>query len=125
MVATGRKANIDGLGLEAAGVETRDEAITVDPYSATSVPSIHAVGDVTDHVNLTPVAIREGHALADTLFGGQPAAVDHRTVATAVFSTPEIGCVGYTEAAARENGKDVAIYMAPFHRQCVVEGKDV
>jgi glutathione reductase (NADPH) len=114
MVATGRKANIAGLGLEAAGVETSKDAIVVNPYSATSVPSIHAVGDVTNRVNLTPVAIREGHALADTLFGNRPTAVDHHTVATAVFSTPEMGCVGYGETAAREAGKDVAIYLTTF-----------
>jgi len=114
MAATGRKANIAGLGLEAAGVAVRDGAIAVDGYSATSVASIHAVGDVTNRVNLTPVAIREGHALADTLFGGRPTAVSHDIVPTAVFSTPEIGCVGLTEDAARQQGLDVAVFMASF-----------
>lgn len=114
MVATGRRANIAGLGLEAAGVVIDKGAIAVNHYSATSVPSIHAVGDVTDRVNLTPVAIREGHALADTLFGDRPTAVDHGTVPTAVFSTPEIGTVGLSEAAARAAGRDVAIYMTSF-----------
>ncbi len=114
MAATGRKPSIANLGLEAAGVVTAGGAIAVDPYSATNIPSIHAVGDVTNRINLTPVAIREGHALADTLFGNRPTAVDHGTVPTAVFSTPEIGCVGLTEAAARDAGKDVAIYMTTF-----------
>lgn len=114
MVATGRKANITGLGLDAAGVAIDNGAIAVNAYSTTNAPSIHAVGDVTNRVNLTPVAIREGHALADTLFGDRPTAVDHHTVATAVFSTPEVGSVGHTEAAARDAGKDIAIYMTTF-----------
>jgi glutathione reductase (NADPH) len=114
MVATGRKPNIAGLGLEEAGVALNHGAIAVNDQSTTNVPSIHAVGDVTDRVNLTPVAIREGHALADTLFGNKPTTVDHGTVATAVFSTPEIGCVGLTEAAARDKGLDISVFMARF-----------
>lgn len=114
MVATGRKPNTARLGLEAAGVQLNNGAVAVDDQSTSNVPSIHAVGDVTDRVNLTPVAIREGHALADTLFGNKPTAVDHSTVATAVFSTPEIGCVGLTEATAHEQGLDISVYMAQF-----------
>ncbi len=113
--ATGRRPYVDGLGLEAAGVElSRHGAIRVDAGSRSSVPSIFAVGDVTDRVNLTPVAIREGHALADTLFGGKPWTVDHDVVASAVFSTPEIGTVGLTEEVARGQGRDIDVYRARF-----------
>ena len=76
--------------------------IDVDEYSRTSVPNIYAVGDVTNRVNLTPVAIREGHAFADTVYGGKPTPVDHTNVPTAVFSEPEVGVIGLTEAQARE-----------------------
>ena len=93
MFATGRRPNVDGLGLEAAGVRARRQTggIAVDAYSQTSVPHIYAVGDVTNRINLTPVAIREGHAFADTVFGDKPTRVDHADVPTAVFSEPEIG----------------------------------
>ncbi len=92
MFAIGRVPATEGLGLDTAGVETGPHGeIVVDAFSATSVPSIHAVGDVTNRVALTPVAIREGHAFADTVFGGKPTPVDHRDIPTAVFSTPEIG----------------------------------
>ncbi len=114
MIATGRRPNIDGLGLDAAGVAVRDGAIAVDAASQTSVPSIHAVGDVTNRANLTPVAIREGHAFADSVFGGRPWTASHTLIPTAVFSTPEIGSLGFTEAAARAAGKDVAIFMSAF-----------
>ena len=77
-------------------------AIVVDRFSRTSAPSIYAVGDVTDRINLTPVAIREGHAFADTVFGGKSIAVDHSDVPTAVFSEPELGTIGLTEAEARK-----------------------
>ncbi len=114
MIATGRKPNIAGLGLEKAGVTVENGAIKVDAHSATNVPSIHAVGDVTDRVNLTPIAIREGHAFADTVFGGKPTAVSHDLIPTAVFSTPEIGTVGLTEARAKAAGHDVSIFMTAF-----------
>src|SRR5207247_1475166 len=95
MFATGRTPNTAGIGLEAAGVAMgAQREIVVAPYSRSSAESIYAVGDVTNRVNLTPVAIREGHAFADTVFGGKPTAVDHELVPTAVFSTPEIGTVG-------------------------------
>lgn len=101
MFATGRVPNTTKLGLEKAGVELNDKgAIKVDAFSQTSVPSIYAVGDVTDRVNLTPVAIREGHAFADTVYGNLPVAVDHTLIPSAVFSTPEIGTVGLTEQQA-------------------------
>ncbi len=115
MFATGRRPNVTGLGLEAAGVQLNDKgAIKVDEYSRTSVPHIYAVGDVTDRLALTPVAIREGHAFADTVFGGIPTAVDHTDVPTAVFSEPEIGVIGLTETQARERLHKVDIYKATF-----------
>jgi glutathione reductase (NADPH) len=86
----------------------------VDRFSQTSVPNIHAVGDVTDRINLTPVAIREGHAFADTVFGGRPVAVDHSDVPTAVFSEPELGVIGLTEAQARRDFARVDIYKTSF-----------
>jgi glutathione reductase (NADPH) len=115
MFATGRRPNIAGIGLEAAGVKINDKgAIVVDRFSQTSVPGIHAVGDVTDRINLTPVAIREGHAFADTVFGGKSIAVDHTDVPTAVFSEPELGTIGLTEAEARRKYARVDIYKSGF-----------
>lgn len=115
MLALGRKPNVEGLGLEKAGVAlTHHGAIAVSAQSQTSQPHIYAVGDVTDRVNLTPVAIREGHAFADTVFGGKPWTVDHTNIATAVFSTPELGTVGLTEAQAREAHRVVDIYKTDF-----------
>jgi glutathione reductase (NADPH) len=115
MFATGRRPNVKGLGLEAAGVALNDKgAIAVDEFSRTSVPHIYAVGDVTDRVALTPVAIREGHAFADTVFGGRPTPVDHTLVPTGVFSEPECGVVGLTETQARERFPVVDIYQATF-----------
>src|SRR5207302_10441281 len=103
------------LGLEHVGVDIADTGgIAVDRFSRTSVPHIHAVGDVTNRVNLTPVAIREGHAFADTVFGNKPTAVDHVNVASAVFSEPEVGVVGMTEDMARERLRRVDIYRAEF-----------
>jgi glutathione reductase (NADPH) len=115
MFATGRAPNTKGLGLEAAGVKlgARGE-IAVDRWSRSSVEGIYAVGDVTDRLNLTPVAIREGHAVADTLFGGKPTAVDHELVPTAVFSTPEIATVGLPEHEARRRYPKLDIYKANF-----------
>ncbi len=115
MFAIGRKPNTAGVGLERAGVNIAGNGgIAVDEYSQTSVPHIYAVGDVTNRVNLTPVAIREGHAFADTVFGGKPTPVDHTNVPTAVFSEPEIGAVGLTEAAARQRLSKVEIYKSAF-----------
>lgn len=115
MYATGRNPNTAGLGLEAAGVELGPKGeVKVDAYSQTSVPNIYAVGDVTDRMNLTPVAIREGAAFAETVFNNAPLAVDHSNIATAVFSQPEIGTVGLTEAEAREHYKELDIYKSSF-----------
>src|SRR5690606_34752694 len=101
MIATGRRPNTSGLGLENAGVALDGAgAVVVDAYSQSNVPSIYAVGDVTNRINLTPVAIREGHAFADTVFGGKQVSVDHLGVPKAVFSQPEIGSVGLTEEEA-------------------------
>jgi glutathione reductase (NADPH) len=126
MFATGRRPNINGLGLEAVGVKIADNGgIAVDEYSQTSVPSIHAVGDVTNRVNLTPVAIREGHAYADTVFGGVKTPVDHTNVPTAVFSEPEIGVVGLTETEARKNLVKVDIYKTSFRpMKATLSGRD-
>ena len=115
MFATGRRPNIKGLGLEAAGVRVDAKgAIEVDRFSRTSVPHIYAVGDVTDRIALTPIAIREGHAFADTVFGNRPTAADHVNVPTAVFSDPEIGVIGLTETQAREDFPKVDIYKTTF-----------
>ena len=115
MFATGRRPNITGLGLEAAGVQVaKSGGIAVDEFSRSSVPGIYAVGDVTNRVNLTPVAIREGHAFADTVFGGKATVVDHGNVPTAVFSEPEVGAIGMTEAVARERLARVDIYKTSF-----------
>lgn len=116
MLALGRAPNTEGLGLDKAGVaQTHNHhAIAVNAASQTSVPHIYAVGDVTDRVNLTPVAIREGHAVADTLFGNKPWLVDHSNIATAVFSNPELGTVGRTEAEARDTCRIVDIYKTDF-----------
>jgi len=115
MFATGRVPNTERLGLEAAGVQlTRDGAVQVDAYSRTSVPHIHAVGDVTHRLQLTPVAIREGAAVAQTLFGGRPTAADHADVPTAVFSQPPIGTVGLTEARALAACGEIDVYKTDF-----------
>jgi glutathione reductase (NADPH) len=103
--ATGRRPNTEGLGLEAAGVRLGEKGeVVVGDWSQTSVPSIYAVGDVTGRIALTPVAIREGQAFARTVFAAEPTRVDHSLVATAIFTQPEIGTVGLSEAAAREKG---------------------
>ena len=114
MYATGRTPNTSGLGLEEAGVALNAKgAVIVDGYSQTAVPSIFAVGDVTGRINLTPVAIREGHAFADTVFGGKPTMADHDLVPSAVFTQPELGSVGLSEEAARAKGP-VDIYATSF-----------
>lgn len=115
LVATGRKPKTPGLGLENAGVELgKNGQIPVDEYNATSCPSIYAVGDVTDRVQLTPVAIREGHAFADTVFGGKPRTIAYDHIPSAVFSQPPLAGVGMTEAAARAAGHDIKIYTSDF-----------
>jgi glutathione reductase (NADPH) len=126
MFATGRKPNVSGLGLEAAGVQLAETGgIAVDKFSRTSVPNIHAVGDVTNRVNLTPVAIREGHAFADTVFGDKPTTVDHANVPTAVFSEPEVGAIGLTETQARERLLKVDIYKTSFRpMKMTLPGRD-
>ena len=126
MFATGRKPNVHGLGLEAVGVKLGETGgIAVDAYSKTSVANIYAVGDVTNRVNLTPVAIREGHAFADTVYGGMPTPVDHTNVPTAVFSEPEVGVVGLTEAQARERLAKVDIYKTSFRpMKMTLAGRD-
>ncbi len=124
--ATGRKPNTDGLGLREAGVALDDNgAVVVDAFSRSSVPSIFAVGDVTGRANLTPVAIREGHAFADTEFGGKEVKVNHALIPTAVFSTPEIGTVGLTEADARKTHAHIDIYMTSFRpMRAAFSGRD-
>ena len=115
MLATGRRPHTQGLGLEAAGVETGPNGeIRVDEWSRTTAPSVWAVGDVTDRINLTPVAIREGAAFARTEFYGQPTRFDHEAVASAVFSQPPVGTVGLTEAEARAAYPNVDIYRSRF-----------
>ncbi len=115
LFAIGRSPNVSGLGLERAGVELGwNGHIVVDEFSRSSVPHIFAVGDVTDRVNLTPMAIREGHAFADTEFGGKTVRVDHDRVPTAVFTTPEIGTVGLSEELACEHYPSVDIYQSSF-----------
>ena len=114
LYATGRKPNSAGLGLEALGVALgRNGEIKVNDWSQTAVPSIYAVGDVTDRVNLTPVAIREGHAFADTVFRGVPTRFDHKDIASAVFTQPELATIGLTEEAARALGP-TEVYAAAF-----------
>ncbi|HLH96058.1 MAG TPA: glutathione-disulfide reductase [Xanthobacteraceae bacterium] len=115
MFATGRWPNVTGFGLEAAGVRlAANGGIAVDAYSQTSVPHIYAVGDVTNRIALTPVAVREGHAFADTVFGNRPTRVDHTDVPTAVFSEPEVGTVGLTQAQACASLPKVDIYKTMF-----------
>ncbi|AKS45598.1 NADPH-glutathione reductase [Octadecabacter temperatus] len=114
MFATGRTPNTDGLGLEAVGVEVgRKSEIVVDDYSQTKVPSIYAVGDVTNRVQLTPVAIREGMAFVETVFKGNPTKVDHDLIPSAIFTQPEMGTVGLSEEAAAEQ-EPVEIYATSF-----------
>ena len=115
MFAIGRHPNVSGFGLERLGIKISSHGgIEVDEFSRTSVSNIYAVGDVTNRVNLTPVAIREGHAFADTVFGGKPTPVDHTNVPTAVFSEPEIGVIGLTETQARERLAKFDVYKTTF-----------
>jgi glutathione reductase (NADPH) len=124
--ATGRAPNVAGLGLEAAGVEVEKSGhVVVDAYLRTRIPSIYAIGDVTNRINLTPVAIREGAAVAETLFGGKPTKVDHTNIPTAVFSDPEVGVVGLTETQARSRFARTDIYRAMFRpMKAALSGRD-
>jgi glutathione reductase (NADPH) len=127
MFAIGRHPNVANLGLEKAGVaiNPRNGGIAVDNFSRSSVPHIYAIGDVTHRINLTPVAIREGHAFADTVFGKRPVEVDHATIPSAVFSQPEIGTVGLTEAEARAQFSRVDIYKTDFRPiKSTMSGRD-
>jgi glutathione reductase (NADPH) len=127
MFAVGRHPNIKGLGLEKAGVALNPEngGIAVDGFSKTSVPNIYAVGDVTHRFNLTPVAIREGHAFADTVFGKREVRVDHADIPTAVFCQPEVGTVGLTEDQACDQFSHVDIYKTSFRpMKATMSGRD-
>jgi glutathione reductase (NADPH) len=127
MVATGRVPNIEGLGLETVGVEVGQRGeIIVDAFSRTNVDHIYAVGDVTDRVQLTPVAIREGQAFADSVFGpGEPYAVDNSCVPSAVFSHPPIAAVGLTESEARNTLGNIRVYQSDFRpMKNVVAGRN-
>ncbi|NVN86914.1 MAG: glutathione-disulfide reductase [Rhodopseudomonas sp.] len=116
MFAIGRHPSVANLGLEKAGVAINPDngGIAVDEFCQTSVPHIYAIGDVTHRINLTPVAIREGHAFADTVFGKRPVKVDYSDIPTAVFSQPEVGTVGLTESQARARYTHVDIYKSDF-----------
>src|SRR4029079_13560750 len=116
MFAIGRHPAVANLGVEKAGVaiNPKNGGIAVDHFSKSSVDSIYAIGDVTHRFNLTPVAIREGHAFADTVFGKRRTRVDHADIPTAVFSHPEVGTVGLTEAQACLQFTKVDIYKATF-----------
>ena len=127
MVATGRVPNIEGLGLETVGVAVGKRGeIIVDAFSKTNIDYIYAVGDVTDRVQLTPVAIREGQAFADSVFGpGEPYAVDHSCVPSAVFSHPPIAAVGLTEGEARNTLGNIRVYQSDFRpMKNVVAGRN-
>ncbi|MBR0751626.1 glutathione-disulfide reductase [Bradyrhizobium jicamae] len=127
MFAIGRHPAVANLGLEKAGVaiNPKNGGIQVDAWSKSSVDNIYAIGDVTHRHNLTPVAIREGHAFADTVFGKRPVQVDHATIPTAVFSQPEVGTVGLTEAEARAQVSHVDIYKTDFRPiKATMSGRD-
>jgi glutathione reductase (NADPH) len=115
MWAIGRVPNTKGLGLEESGVALdKDGAVIVGDDNRSNIPSIYAVGDVTNRVQLTPVAIREGHAFADSVFGGNPRTIDYRAIPTAVFSNPPIASVGMTEDEARASVGEIAVYKSDF-----------
>ena len=115
LLATGRRPATQNLGLEKAGVHTQENgAIIVDQNAQTNIQSVYAVGDVTDRINLTPVAIREGHAFADRVFGGKKNSVNYDCVASAVFTTPEIGTIGVTETQAREKFSQIDVFETSF-----------
>jgi glutathione reductase (NADPH) len=125
MAAIGREPNSRGIGLEAAGVKLDAHGfIPVDEYSRTNVEHIHAVGDVTGRVALTPIAIREGHAVADTLFGGRPTPIHHHLIPTAVFAQPPAAAIGLTQPVACET-YDVVVYRAKFRpMRYALSGRD-
>lgn len=126
MYATGRKPNTAGLGLDEIGVEIKqDGAIAVDEYSQTCVEGIWAVGDVTDRINLTPVAIAEGAAFVQTVFNNNPTKVNHYDIPSAVFSSPPIGTVGLSEEQARAQYKDIDVYVSSFRpMKHTISGRD-
>ncbi len=126
MFATGRRPNTAGLGLDRCGVQLDEYgAVKVDGAFRSSVPNIFAVGDVTNRVNLTPVAIREGAAFAETIFNNNPTTVDHADIPTAVFGTPEVGVVGLCEDDARQQGFAVDIYKTAFRpMRATMSGRD-
>lgn len=115
LYAIGRDPNTEGLGLESAGVKLDDSgAVVVDVFSQSSVESIYAIGDVTNRMNLTPIAIRDGHAFADTIYNNRPTPIDHSSVPSAVFGRPPIGTVGLSEQDARRSHEAVDIYRTSF-----------
>uniref|UniRef100_UPI0025FD0A04 FAD-dependent oxidoreductase n=1 Tax=Novosphingobium sp. TaxID=1874826 RepID=UPI0025FD0A04 len=115
LVATGRRPNTAGLGLDNAGVQLGEKGeVPVDEYSKTSCDSIYAVGDVTDRVQLTPIAIREGHAFADTVFGGNPRSTAYDFIPSAVFSQPPLASVGLTEGQARNQFGNIKVFTSDF-----------
>jgi glutathione reductase (NADPH) len=126
MAAIGREPNSQGLGLVEAGVIlSGNGAVLVDEWSKTNVPHIYAVGDVTHRVQLTPVAIREGHGVADTLFGGKPTPVRHDLIPTAVFAQPPLATVGLSEPVAKAMGHDVKVFRAKFRpMRYALSGRD-
>src|SRR5215469_14208113 len=127
MFAIGRHPNVAKLGLEKAGIaiNPHNGGVAVDGWSKTSVPNIYAIGDVTHRFNLTPVAIREGHAFADTVFGNKPVQVDYYNIPTAVFSQPEVGTVGLTETEARAAYNVVEIFKTSFRPiKATMSGRD-
>jgi len=126
LAATGRRPNTAGLGLEAVGVELDvSGAVVVNSLSETSVPSIYAVGDVTNRAQLTPVAIREGHAFADTVFGGRESLADHTMIPTAIFTTPEVGTIGLSEESATAAYPAVDVYKTEFRpMRNILAGRD-
>ena len=126
LLAAGRKPNTETLGLEAAGVALEwDGKVAVDGYSQTNVASIYAVGDVTDRLNLTPVAIHEAMCLIETLYKDNPTSPDHELVATAVFTQPEVGTIGMSEEEASEKCRDLKIYKSVFRpMKYILPGRD-
>ena len=126
LFATGRIPNTRGLGLEGAGVDVSENgAIKVDEWSRTSRSNIYAIGDCTDRINLTPVAISEGRALADSIYNNDPKTVDYENIASAVFSQPPVGTVGLTEAEARQRFQDITIYQSEFRPlKATISGDD-
>ena len=112
--ATGRKPNIENLGLEKLGVNLEKNAVLVDDYQRTNISNVYAIGDVTDRLNLTPVAIRDGIAFVDTVFNNKPTVPDHHLVPKAVFTKPEVGTVGLSEIEAEKKGTKFAVYKTEF-----------